>query len=121
MWLYGELLYFLRKLKQDCFAEPPELQGQDIIIASEFPNNVYKVKTSTNLYEEDDLNIDCVEYAEGITYETCVEVEFVRKIQNMLICTPPWWIATDEQKVCKDKLNVPEDIQEKFKSQIISD
>ena len=76
--------------KKHIFAQPPELQGEDIIIDSDFPNNVYKVKTSMNIYEEDDLNIDCVEYAEGFTYETCVEEDCVRKMENMLNCTPPW-------------------------------
>ena len=90
------------------FAQPSELQGQEIIIDSQYPKNMHTVKTSIYVHEKDDPNYACGEYAEGFTYEECVEKEFTLKIEKALNCTPPWLISTDAQMVCKTNLNVSE-------------
>jgi hypothetical protein len=95
------------------FSQPSELQGQEIIIDSQFPKNQWTVKTSMNVHEKDDPNYACVEYAEGFTYETCVEEEFVLKIEKALNCTPHWLISRDTQMVCKTNLNVS-DVPEEY-------
>jgi hypothetical protein len=98
-------------------AKPSELQGQEIIIDSQYPKNMHTVKTSINVYEKDDPNYACVEFTEGFTYEECVEKEFTLKIEKALNCTPPWLISTDSQMVCKIKLNVS-DVPDSFKKEI---
>ena len=99
------------------FAQPSELQGQEIIIDEQFPKNMRTVKTSMNVHEKDDPNYTCFEFAEGYTYEECVEKEFVLKIETVLNCTPPWLISSDKDIVCKIKWNAS-DVSESFEKEI---